>query len=169
MRSTTRQGSTSSRLRSWVALNSQSKITRSMPVFSQISRSSSSRPSPRQVALSGDSRRWMRRPSTCAPAVAASSASSSSDLSASYSPVSTAASTARSGCRPAVSFSFMRPPPADYCVQYTTTDTKGKADLPDTFQRQQLSCPEKISLRMAAALPSSGAFSPKADSRSGIF
>lgn len=97
VRSTTRQGSASVRFLCWVADSSRSKITRSTPVFSHTSRSSSSRPLPMQVALSGASRFWISRPVTRAPAVRASSSSSSRDISTSNSPVSRDTRIASSG------------------------------------------------------------------------
>ena len=98
VRSITRQGSASSRLRCWVAVNSPSKMTRSTSCASHIWRSSSSRPAPSAVALSGDSRFCTSSPTTSPPAVSVSSVSSSSELCISNAPVSMDTKMTRSVC-----------------------------------------------------------------------
>lgn len=111
VRSITRQGMISSRLRCWVGVSSRSTITRSMSSAAHCSAISCARPLPRQVALSGASFFCVAVPATSAPAVAASSASSASDTAASNSPVSTLTSSARSGACSVISCNSIWLPP----------------------------------------------------------
>ena len=73
----TRTPKSSSRFRIWVGDSSRSKMARSSSSRFTRSAASSAMPEPRQVAVSGAGRFWVRKKAGSAPAVRVSSASSS--------------------------------------------------------------------------------------------
>ena len=97
VRSTTRTSVSFSRLRICVGVSSRSKMISSIALSSQKVRISCTMPLPTHVAVSGAGRFCVSVATGSAPPLFASSQSSSSELSASYSPVSSATSSARSG------------------------------------------------------------------------
>ena len=103
VRSMTRTWQAFSRLRIWVGVSSRSNSSRSISSCRHSSAACSTMPEPRQVAVSGAGRFWVRVSTGSAPAVRESSSSSRRDAWASNSPVSKDTSRARWG---RVSFSY---------------------------------------------------------------